>query len=206
MKEVLDFLNSIEGAGYGGMASFEIARSTVKDAVSRCEVQTDVLRLIASAKYANPDAQDQHDWNAACEHIEDGVRSLGAAQPLQSRDETLRGLAEFFSESVHHVWDNHEIADCLTNMIGQGSELPSAQQDTLEETAQRLVNELTSQHIPRDKFFIGIGDAELHAYVQLPKVDCRADRIGGWPVVWHFNVGPAEAYALPSTPRETPHE
>lgn len=30
--EVLDFLNSIEGAGYGGMASFEIARGYVQHA------------------------------------------------------------------------------------------------------------------------------------------------------------------------------
>jgi hypothetical protein len=28
--EVLDFLNSIEGAGYGGMASFEIARQHIR--------------------------------------------------------------------------------------------------------------------------------------------------------------------------------
>lgn len=31
--EVLAFLNSIEGAGYGGMASFEIARQHVRHAV-----------------------------------------------------------------------------------------------------------------------------------------------------------------------------
>ena len=31
VTEVLDFLNSIEGAGYGGMASFEIARAHVQD-------------------------------------------------------------------------------------------------------------------------------------------------------------------------------
>jgi hypothetical protein len=34
MRQVLDFLNSIEGAGYGGMAAYEIARSTVKDSAS----------------------------------------------------------------------------------------------------------------------------------------------------------------------------
>ena len=33
LPEVLDFLNSIEGAGYGGMASFEIARAYIRDAV-----------------------------------------------------------------------------------------------------------------------------------------------------------------------------
>lgn len=33
LKQVLDFLNSIEGAGYGGMAEFEIARMTMKDEV-----------------------------------------------------------------------------------------------------------------------------------------------------------------------------
>jgi hypothetical protein len=30
--EILDFLNSIEGAGYGGMASFEIAREHMRHA------------------------------------------------------------------------------------------------------------------------------------------------------------------------------
>jgi hypothetical protein len=29
-QEILDFLNSIEGAGYGGMAVFEIARQHAK--------------------------------------------------------------------------------------------------------------------------------------------------------------------------------
>ncbi len=32
-KQVFDFLNSIEGHGYGGMAEFEIARETVHRAV-----------------------------------------------------------------------------------------------------------------------------------------------------------------------------
>jgi hypothetical protein len=31
LRQVLNFLNSIEGAGYGGMAEFEIARATVQD-------------------------------------------------------------------------------------------------------------------------------------------------------------------------------
>ena len=33
MQEVLNFLNSIEGSGYGGMASFEIAKANVADAL-----------------------------------------------------------------------------------------------------------------------------------------------------------------------------
>lgn len=32
LREVLEFLNSIEGDGYGGMAVFEIARQYVRDA------------------------------------------------------------------------------------------------------------------------------------------------------------------------------
>lgn len=32
LHEILEFLNSIEGAGYGGMASFEIARDYVYNA------------------------------------------------------------------------------------------------------------------------------------------------------------------------------
>lgn len=31
-REILDFLNSIEGHGYGGMAAFEIARQHAKEA------------------------------------------------------------------------------------------------------------------------------------------------------------------------------
>ena len=33
MRQVLRFLESIEGAGYGGMAEFEIARSTIRHEV-----------------------------------------------------------------------------------------------------------------------------------------------------------------------------
>ena len=39
------------------------------------------------------------------------------AQCVPSRNETLRGLADFFSESEHLVWSNDEIADCLRNMM-----------------------------------------------------------------------------------------
>lgn len=35
LQEVLDFLNSIEGAGYGGMATFEIARMNILQALER---------------------------------------------------------------------------------------------------------------------------------------------------------------------------
>jgi hypothetical protein len=34
LMQVLEFLESIEGHGYGGMASFEIARMTVREAIS----------------------------------------------------------------------------------------------------------------------------------------------------------------------------
>lgn len=46
-------------------------------------------------------------------------------QSPQTRDDILRGLAEFFSQSVHHVWDSGEITDCLTNMIGSTSPVSS---------------------------------------------------------------------------------
>jgi hypothetical protein len=45
--------------------------------------------------------------------------AVRAAPGQQDRNETLRGLAAFFSESVHHVWDKDEIADCLTGMISE---------------------------------------------------------------------------------------
>jgi hypothetical protein len=35
LPEILKFLNSIEGAGYGGMASFEIARMHVRAAIQQ---------------------------------------------------------------------------------------------------------------------------------------------------------------------------
>lgn len=50
---------------------------------------------------------------------------------LQSRDETLRGLASFFSESVHLVWSNDEIADCLTGMIASQPPAAPAAQPTI---------------------------------------------------------------------------
>lgn len=46
LVEVLDFLNSIEGAGYGGMASFEIARQHVREAccgIARLESDKETL-------------------------------------------------------------------------------------------------------------------------------------------------------------------
>ena len=57
MKEVLDFLNSIEGDGYGGMASFEIARGIVEDACFRAQRTSladlaEQLREYTAMKYA----------------------------------------------------------------------------------------------------------------------------------------------------------
>jgi hypothetical protein len=69
-------------------------------------------------------------WVDALAMADAVLRSGGVAQPRQDRDETLRGLAEFFSESVHHVWSNDEVAHCLTEMIGQGSSLPSTEDQT----------------------------------------------------------------------------
>jgi hypothetical protein len=53
------------------------------------------------------------------------------AQSKQDRDETLRGLAEFFSESVHLVWSSDEIADCLTDMISDAPAVPSTERRPL---------------------------------------------------------------------------
>jgi hypothetical protein len=50
ITEVLDFLNSIEGAGYGGMASFEIARAHVKDMASHpcsADIVTEVHGILS---------------------------------------------------------------------------------------------------------------------------------------------------------------
>ena len=62
--------------------------------------------------------------------------NTGSAQQ-QGRDEILRGLAAFFSESVHLLWSNDEIASCLEDMITEPAcasnpvtsiEVPAAQQ------------------------------------------------------------------------------
>ena len=47
------------------------------------------------------------------EPLDDSVRP----QKVQTRDEMLRGLADFFEESVHLVWSNDEVSDCLRGMI-----------------------------------------------------------------------------------------
>lgn len=44
-NEVLEFLNSIEGAGYGGMASFEIARQHVREMVVHGDAQPVAWRV-----------------------------------------------------------------------------------------------------------------------------------------------------------------
>lgn len=46
LLEVLDFLDSIDGAGYGGMASFEIARQHVRHAVSQIDHQIDTISTL----------------------------------------------------------------------------------------------------------------------------------------------------------------
>jgi hypothetical protein len=44
--EVLDFLNSIEGAGYGGMASFEIARAHVQDTLGVAQPKQEPVAML----------------------------------------------------------------------------------------------------------------------------------------------------------------
>ena len=60
-----------------------------------------------------------HSYPMLADSITDALASPPEqpAAARQDRDETLRGLAEFFSESVHHVWSSDEIAQCLTDMI-----------------------------------------------------------------------------------------
>lgn len=61
MQKVLNFLNSIEGDGYGGMASFEIARMNVRDALmhgaaqpSLTDSQQDALERMAGHDPRDP--------------------------------------------------------------------------------------------------------------------------------------------------------
>ena len=66
----------------------------------------------------------------AARRAREAFPDAAATATLQNRDDTLRGLAEFFSESVHHVWSNDEIAQCLTEMIGQSSVVSSTEEHT----------------------------------------------------------------------------
>lgn len=49
--------------------------------------------------------------------------------PDRYRNEMLRGLIAFFSESVHAVWDCGEIADCLSGMMSDASSVSSTDRE-----------------------------------------------------------------------------
>jgi hypothetical protein len=100
-----------------------------------------------------------------------------------------------------HRYGKEQAGKQIASAIRRMSSVTSTHVCTLEEAATRLNNELTGQNIQREMFSIGIGANALHVYTQLARVNCRADRIGGWDVVWHFNVGPA--VALSSTDGES---
>ena len=78
------------------------------------------------------DAIEKADWSGASignkALLTAAVAALraGPAATSLTRNEILRGLAEFFSESVHHVWDKDEIASCLTDMTSDAPEAPAA--------------------------------------------------------------------------------
>ena len=87
-------------------------------------MQTDWLRWGVETvlkTFRDSEAAGYHtrDRQYAIEILAKAEEQAGAPGALQSRDDTLRGLAAFFSESTHTVWSNDEIADCLTGMITQ---------------------------------------------------------------------------------------
>ncbi len=79
------------------------------------------------------------------------------AYTAKNRDETLRGLAEFFNESVHHVWSNDEIAECLTDMISTASPIPSTPRAT-----PKVIGRVTGREYDGDQV-AGMPGAICHA-------------------------------------------
>lgn len=89
MKTLLDFLDKIEGDGYGGMASFEIARSEAREALSENEVR------YQNASYADENARLKELMTRA----EYYINRLEAAY----RGHVVRDLDE-----AHNAWETHK--------------------------------------------------------------------------------------------------
>lgn len=60
MKDAIDFLDRIEGHGYGGTADYEVARTTVRDAAAENERLRGALTKIAAIenKQYGPDWEE----------------------------------------------------------------------------------------------------------------------------------------------------
>jgi hypothetical protein len=76
--EVLDFLNSIEGAGYGGMASFEIARAHVRDMVGEAATPRGAPEPLSLQAV-------REDERMACWKIAEAERASAVANAIKAR-------------------------------------------------------------------------------------------------------------------------
>lgn len=65
MKDAIDFLDRIEGHGYGGMADYEVARTTVRDGAAEVE------RLMAALAVAKEEIEWWVSEHGCCAGRED---------------------------------------------------------------------------------------------------------------------------------------
>ena len=73
MKDAIDFLDRIEGHGYGGMADYEVARTTVRDAAAEIERLEGVIRVLRDTKGWHIEAGGGKDLLVCCGDHEKGA-------------------------------------------------------------------------------------------------------------------------------------
>lgn len=99
MKDAIDFLDRIEGHGYGGMADYEVARTTVRDAAAEIErlmAERDLWQARCfGALWLVPDEK-------TCGDLQEAARLAGLAKALldseQSRERAMHELADRANE------------------------------------------------------------------------------------------------------------
>jgi hypothetical protein len=90
LQQVLSFLESIEGAGYGGMAEFEIARSTVKDLSQMAGTKQDAGLRDALATISIDD--EGHRDTCLKLVLVAGYKAMKWALPVQAAEETIDAI------------------------------------------------------------------------------------------------------------------
>ena len=107
IQEVLDFLNSIEGDGYGCMASFEIARMNVRDMlsdISGAQIaaggQDEINALVRLIWYG---WDDEHVDDHTLDEINCAARKLYALGYRKLDPMLLKQWADDFEAAAHEV-------------------------------------------------------------------------------------------------------
>jgi hypothetical protein len=96
LMEVLDFLNSIEGDGYGGMASFEVARSIIVDLAAPNPVSSEYETVLNS-------------WAECRELLSESRRSEEKIKSLAKR------AFEFLQDKTFRPESDNKLCDDLVN-------------------------------------------------------------------------------------------